>query len=214
MMLMTPPGVFRPISDSWMLAAAAEREQLSPGHRALDLCTGSGVVAIAAARSGAHASAVDVSRRAAAAAWVNARLNGQRVRVRSGHLFDPVADERFELITSNPPYVPAPTDDLPRTGAARAWVAGWDGRTILDEICDRAPDHLVPGGRILLVHSSLIGEERTIDRLERAGLRDVAVVDRHHGPLGPLMREQQQFETIPADIEAEDVVVIRGVARG
>ena len=102
MMLMTPPGVFRPISDSWMLAAAAEREQLGPGHRALDLWTGSGVVAIAAARSGAQASAVDVSRRAAAAAWVNARLNGQRVRVRSGHLFDPVADERFAVVRPMP----------------------------------------------------------------------------------------------------------------
>ena len=104
MMLMTPPGVFRPISDSWMLAAAAQREQLGPGHRCLDLCTGSGVVAVAAAGP--------VRVRAPSTSAPGRQLVGERPPqraarpVRRGPLFDPVADERFELIASNPPYVP------------------------------------------------------------------------------------------------------------
>src|SRR3954463_11572242 len=97
--LMTLPGVFAPISDSWQLADAASREPIGPGARALDLCTGSGVVAVTMARSGADVTAVDVSRRAVITAWINARRHGTRIRVRWGRSFAPVRGERFDLIT-------------------------------------------------------------------------------------------------------------------
>ena len=73
--------------------------------------------------------------------------------------------ERFDAIVSNPPYVPAPTDELPARGPARAWDAGRDGRALLDRICAQAPDHLRPGGVLLVVHSSLLGYERTAELL-------------------------------------------------
>ncbi|MCU1370994.1 MAG: methylase [Ilumatobacteraceae bacterium] len=212
--LITLPGVFRPISDSQMLADAVGREPIRPGSRSLDLCTGSGIVAIAAAQAGCDATAVDVSRRALATTALNARRNGQRVHVRRGHLFEPVADRRFHLITSNPPYVPSPTDDLPRHGRSRAWVAGRDGRTVIDEICAEAAAHLLPGGVVMVVHSSLCDEEATIARLRASGLVDACVTERDRGPLGPLMREQQALGTIPSDVDEEDVVIIRATAPG
>jgi release factor glutamine methyltransferase len=132
--------------------------------------------------------------------------------VRRGSLYDPVAGEQFDLIVSNPPYVPTPTGDLPRRGASRAWAAGGDGRVLLDQICAGAPAHLRPGGALLLVHSSLIGEAATLQQLRRAGLVKVEVIDRARGPLGPLMRAQQQAGTIPSDIDTEDVLVIRAEA--
>jgi release factor glutamine methyltransferase len=210
--LMTLPGVFRPISDSQMLADAVGEERVPPGGTSLDLCTGSGIVAVASSLAGFRASAVDVSRRALVTTWLNARCNGGRVQVRRGHLFDPVGPQRFDLITGNPPYVPAPTDELPTRGASRAWVAGRDGRALIDEICDRAVDRLTPGGAILLVHSSLCDDDATVERLRRAGLDGAAVVRGHRGPLGPLMREQQELGTIPADIDQEEVVIIRAQA--
>lgn len=210
--LLTLPGVFAPISDSWLLAEAVEREPLGPGTAVLDLCTGSGVLAVAAARSGARVTAVDVSRRALASAKLNAWRHGVEVRVRRGDLFGPVGGEQFDLVVSNPPYVPSPAPAVPRRGAARAWAAGPDGRVVLDELCDRVPAHLRPGGAVLLVHSSLIGADATLDRLRRAGLAEAAVVRRRRGPLGPLMREQQATGTVPAEVAHEDVVVIRGVA--
>jgi release factor glutamine methyltransferase len=212
MELMTLPGVFSPISDSWMLADAIGREPIGPGSRVLDVCTGSGVLALSAATTGATVTAVDVSRRAILTVQLNARRNGLRVRTRRGRSYEPVAGERFDLIVSNPPYVPSTDAALPTRGAARAWKAGRDGRVVLDQLCDGALDHLRPGGSILLVHSSLIDEQATIDRLVRTGLRDVEVVVRQRGPLGPLMREQQAAGTIPPDIDEEDVVIIRGTA--
>nr|MBA2421006.1 methyltransferase [Thermoleophilaceae bacterium] len=127
MRIIAPPGVFRPRSDSWMLTEVL-REELRPGDSVLDLCTGSGAVAIAAAVAGAgRVTAVDLSRRAVAAARINARLNGTGLRAVRGSLFEPVGAERFDLIVANPPYVPAEEVEPPR-GAARGWDAGPDGR--------------------------------------------------------------------------------------
>jgi release factor glutamine methyltransferase len=210
----TLPGVFAPISDSWLLAAALRRESPPAGSTVLDLCTGTGVLAITAARLGAQVTAVDVSRRAILTVKVNARRHGVRLRAVRGRLFEPVADERFDLVVCNPPYVPAPEDDVPGRGRRRAWAAGRDGRLVLDRVCDEARSHLVSGGALLLVHSGLTGEETTVDRLLGAGFADAEVVDRQRGPLGPLMREQQQLGTIPSDVDHEDVVVIRARTGG
>jgi release factor glutamine methyltransferase len=212
MQLLTLPGVFRPISDSRLLARLAAQEPIGPGSEVLDVCTGSGIVALSAAATGAATTAVDVSRRAVLTVRCNAFRLGQRVDVRRGRSYGPVSGRRFDLITSNPPYVPSASDALPTSGPARAWEAGPDGRAVLDELCEGSLAHLRPGGSILLVHSSLIGEHATISRLERAGLERVEVIARERGPLGPLMRAQQEAGRIPADVDEEDVVVVRGSA--
>lgn len=212
MKLLTLPGVFAPISDSWMLSDAIRAESLNPSSRALDVCTGSGVLALTAAACGADTTAVDVSRRAVLTVRLNAARAGLRVRTVRGRTFAPVARERFDLIVSNPPYVPSPHPDLPRFGACRAWRAGCDGRLVLDALCDGAAAHLRPGGVLLVVHSSLIGFDATVERCRRAGLMNIEIRDRVRGPLGPLMRAQQALGTIPADIDEEDVAIIRATA--
>jgi release factor glutamine methyltransferase len=207
--LLTLPGVFRPISDSWQLAAALRRERLAPGARVLDLCTGSGVLAITAAQEGAAATAIDVSRRAVLTVALNARLNGVRVRALRGRLYAPVATERFDCIASNPPYVPSTQPELPTKGASRAWEAGTDGREVLDRLIAEAPAHLRPGGVLLVTHSNLIDEQATLERMAEAGL-DAEVVDRRSGPLGPLMRERVEQGVLPPDTATEDVLIVRG----
>ena len=210
MRLVTLPGVFRPISDTWLLADALDRERLPHGARVLDLCSGSGALAVRAALGGGarEVTAVDVSRRAVLTIRLNAALNGVRVRARRGDLLDAVGGEQFDAIVSNPPYVPAPTDELPARGLERAWNAGRDGRALLDRICAAAPDHLRPGGVLLLVHSSLLGIRATEQALQAAGL-DVDVAARERGPLGPLMSARRDAGLV-ADVDQEDVLVIRG----
>jgi release factor glutamine methyltransferase len=196
-----------------MLAEHIERDPLTPGGRVLDLCTGSGVLAIAAARAGAaHVTAVDVSRRAVAAAWLNARLNGVAVRALRGDLFEPVRGERFDLIVSNPPYIPSADDELPDRGPRRALDGGRNGRAFLDRICASARQYLSPGGAVLLIHSSFCSEQATIDALRSGGLR-AETVFRKPGPIGPVVRERASMmraRGLLADDGSEEILIIRG----
>jgi release factor glutamine methyltransferase len=208
--LVTLPGVFRPISDAWLLARTLDREPLPERARVLDLCSGSGALAIRAALGGQdrEVTAVDLSRRAIVAIRLNAALNGVRVRAVRGDLLDAVAGERFDAIVSNPPYVPAPSDALPTIGPERAWDGGRDGRALLQRICADAPAHLRPGGVLLVVHSSLLGLDPTAEPLRAAGL-EVDVAAAEHGPLGPLMRARRDAGLVDPDADEEDVLVIR-----
>ena len=215
MRVLTPPGVFSPRSDSWLLAEVA-CERVDRGSALLDVCTGSGVVAVSAALAGAGAvTAVDVSRRAVLAARVNARINGARIDARRGSLFEPVAGESFDLIVANPPYVPA-RDGAKPSGAARAWDAGADGRELLDPLIAGAPSHLRPGGALLVVQSSITGEQRTLEAMRAAGFSS-SVVRRDQSPLGPLHRDRAELlearGLLEPGVRHEDVLVIRGTRR-
>jgi SAM-dependent methyltransferase len=91
MRILAPPGVFRPRSDTWLLADHLRRDPLLHEGRVLDLCAGSGALAVVARLGGAaSATAVDVSRRAVFAARLNGLLNGVRVRARRGDLLSAV----------------------------------------------------------------------------------------------------------------------------
>jgi release factor glutamine methyltransferase len=198
------------------MLASHLRAQMPPGAAVLDVCTGSGLLAVTAARHGAGSvAAIDVSRRAVLTARINARLNGVRVRALRGDLFAPVAGERFDVIVSNPPYVPAQDDELPARGPQRAWDAGTDGRALLDRICAAAPAHLRPGGFLLLVHSSICGIEPTVERLERAGL-SVDVLEKRRGALGPLVTarapELEARGILRPGEREEDMLVVKAAA--
>ncbi|MFT2015531.1 HemK2/MTQ2 family protein methyltransferase [Streptomyces sp. 796.1] len=212
--VVTIPGVYAPQDDTRLLAAALAREGVARGADALDLCTGSGVLAIEAARHGARVTAVDISRRALWNTRINALLARRRVRVRRGDLTAPLPPGgRFDLIVSNPPYVPAPpAATVAAHGPGRAWDAGPGGRLLLDRICDDVPPLLRRGGLLLLVHSALCGPEETLLRLTSAGL-DASVSERTRIPFGPVLRERwawlrERGLLAPWD-ESEELVVIR-----
>ena len=214
--IVAPPGVFKPIVDTWMLAERVRIHPRLPGGEVLDLCTGSGALAVTAALAGAGAvTAVDVSWRAVLAARLNAKLNRVRVRGLRGDLFEPLGEARFDLIVSNPPYVPSTGDELPRRGLERAWEGGSRGRALLDRICAEAPRHLRPGGALLLVHSSICGEIATRDALVAARL-DARVIERRRGGLGPLMSARaadlERRGLLASGAREEELLVIEGRA--
>ncbi|HEX2234229.1 MAG TPA: HemK2/MTQ2 family protein methyltransferase [Thermoleophilaceae bacterium] len=215
MRILAPPGVFRPHSDTWLLAEHLRGDPLTLDGHVLDLCCGSGALAVSALRAGAAtATAVDLSRRAVMAARVNGRLNGVRVRARRGDMLAAVPGERYDLIVSNPPYLPAPDGPSPER-RARAWDAGPDGRLLLDRICAEAHAHLRPGGALLLVHSSVCDEGETLRRLRWQGM-EAEVADRRRGPLGPLLRARaaglEASGLLERGVREEDLVVIRAVS--
>jgi release factor glutamine methyltransferase len=211
------PGVYAPQDDTALLAGALSDEPLAPDARVLDVGTGSGALALVAARRGARVTAVDVSRRAVCAARLNAWRAGLRVRALRGNLFAPVAGESFDLVLANPPYVPTPDAHREPRGRARAWDAGHDGRLVLDRICREAPALLRPGGVLLLVHSALSGPEPTLEQLRAGGLV-AGVTDRRWVAFGPVLRERESWlrergllAPGAAAGEKEELVVIRAV---
>jgi release factor glutamine methyltransferase len=180
----------------------------------LDLCTGSGVLAVCAARQGARkVTAVDISRLAVMNARINARLNGVAVTALRSDLFSALGGERYDVIVSNPPYVPSESRDLPSRGLRRAWEAGLDGRALLDRVIAEAPQHLCAGGILLVVHSDVCGDEATRDAMRAGGLI-AQVVTRQDGPLGPLMRARvddlQARRALRTGRPEEQVLVIAG----
>ncbi len=125
----------------------------------LDLGTGSGNVGISLARDlpGARIVATDISPEAIAVAADNARQWGveDRVRFLTGDLFQPVGNGRFDLIVSNPPYIPtAEIETLdPEVRCFEPRIAldgGADGLYFYRRIARKAADHLRPGGSMLL----------------------------------------------------------------
>ncbi|MGW1892303.1 HemK2/MTQ2 family protein methyltransferase [Streptomyces sp. NPDC002004] len=212
--LATPPGVYTPQADTFFLARALRRERPGPGMDVLDLGTGNGTLAVYAAQQGARVTATDIARRAVVTARLNALRAGQSLHVRRGDLLSPVRGQTFDLVVSNPPYVPSPhaPGHGRRVKVGEAWNAGHDGRAILDRICEEVPRALRPGGVLLMVQSALSGTDTTLMRLSSSGLR-ATVADRMHIPFGPVLRSRlawlRDHQLVPPHEELEELVIIR-----
>lgn len=206
------PGAYQPQSDTSLLAQTLGRHPSVRGGSVLDVCTGTGALALAAWSAGAaRVTAVDLSTRSVLNARLNSKLSGSDVRVLRGDLFAPVQGEGFDLVVCNPPYVPAAGDRLPRHTLSRCWDGGRDGRLVLDRVCAEVRPILAEGGALLLTHSAVIGEELTVQRLTDVGL-SASVVARERIPFGPVMRRRARMLTDRGMIEpgqdAEELVVI------
>ncbi len=118
-------------------------------RRALDLGTGCGVQALHLRTHSKQVVATDLSERALSFARLTATLNGVALDLRSGSLFDPVADERFDLVVSNPPFVITPRRSGMPTYEYRD--AGLVGDAVVASLVGRVGEHLEPGGVALLI---------------------------------------------------------------
>jgi release factor glutamine methyltransferase len=156
------PHVLVPRPETELVLEAA-LAALPAAGRALDLCTGSGVLGITLAleRPGAQVMATDLSAEALEVARRNAAaLGAPGVTFVTGDLYQPVApEERFDLIVSNPPYVPRGELDTLSPEVQReprlALDGGADGLAISRRIVAGAPARLRPGGVLVLeMHES------------------------------------------------------------
>jgi len=165
------------LPESYLLVHFVDRDRHN--RRALDLGSGCGVHALAAAGHSDEVLGVDINPRAVRFAEFNATLNGQPANVRfaCGDLYEPCgAHERYDLIVSNPPYVPCADRE-----ADASWFSGGPtGEEVLQRIVSGLPDRLADRGiahlYTMVVHHDDVPYR---DKLERwmGGLRgwDVAI---------------------------------------
>lgn len=176
----------RPDTEALVDVALARTQHVSLSMRMLDLCTGSGCVAIAVARQRPTAKivAADLSDDALAVARANAaRLGAYNVAFVKSDLFASIPG-KFDIVTANPPYIPTAeietlAADIKDFEPRLALDGGADGLDLVRRIAAAAPEHLVPGGVLALEIGA--GEAATaIEILEAHGFTDVRA-DRDYG---------------------------------
>lgn len=149
----------RPDTETLVTVALERTRACSMSMRAVDLCTGSGCVAVTLARERPTACvfAVDLSEDAIDVAKDNAlRLGAYNLALRVGDLFAPLPPtRRFDVVTANPPYIPTPEvpalqPDIVRHEPHLALDGGEDGLSITRRIVADAPARLVRGGLLAL----------------------------------------------------------------
>ena len=157
--------------------------------RILDLCTGSGCILLSLLHELRNAGGLgtDLSEEALEAARENAVRLGlqERAAFRQGDLWEPVGDERFDLIVSNPPYVP--TEVIPtlepevRCGEPYAALdGGEDGLVFYRRIMREAAGHLKPSG-IIIVESGFDEAPQIAARMQDQKLRGIRTVKDYGG---------------------------------
>ena len=181
------PGVFVPRPETQALVEAAIDQALAmgvgeEGLRILDLCSGSGVVAISLARAIPHAnvSAVEASPEALAYLEKNVENLAPNIRVVAlsvAECAEEFGGSAFDMILANPPYVPVfevPNDpEVATYDPAMALFGGADGLDVVHHIQALANSHLRPGGYLAIEHSNLQGDAvRAI--MNSAGMRSVS----------------------------------------
>lgn len=208
--IVADPGVYAPQRDSMVLLGALVEAALPTKARVLDLCTGSGVIAVGAAAMGAgEVIAFDIDPDAVRCARRNAEAAGVRVDARQGGLPEALAEQPFDIVLCNPPYVPAE----PGGPRVLAWDAGLGGRLLLDPLCGNAHTLLRDGGSVLMVHSEFSAPDDSLAQLRATGLK-ASVVARQTIDFGPVMHERaawlEEVGALEPGRRKEELVVIRG----
>ena len=164
--------------------ALAHIRKLSPPAKILDMCTGSGCIAVSIAKlADATVTAVDISHKSLSLATENAVLHGlmDKIHFHQGDLFSGLENQTFDIIISNPPYIPAAEIAIlqpeihhePKT----ALDGGNDGMDIYRRLVPQSLGYLAPGGKLLLE----IGPPEVETIMDEAGYEAIRRINDYAG---------------------------------
>ncbi|WP_380677509.1 HemK2/MTQ2 family protein methyltransferase [Salinigranum sp. GCM10025319] len=166
-------SVYQPAEDSDLLARAAV-DVVANGDRVLEVGTGSGwVAARVASETRAEVVASDVNPHACRQARERAqeleREGEGWFEVVAADLVAPFTENAFDVVLFNPPYLPTDPDNEWDDWMERALSGGESGRAVIEPFLDAVGRVLAPGGRVLLLVSSLTGYEAVLDHARDLG---------------------------------------------
>jgi len=163
-------NVYEPAEDSFLFAENLDVEE---DAQVLDVGTGCGLLGILASEKASSVVTVDLNPYAVRCAKKNATQNnvgGKMGFIQSDLLTAVNESAKFDLILFNAPYLPVAEHEA-ESWIGRSWSGGVNGRQVIDRFIAKAPGHLKPNGRILLMQSTLANVEETINQFARHNLR-------------------------------------------
>ena len=166
--LICEPGVFVPTQGSFLVWRHLFREGIGRGMRCLDIGCGTGLLTVQLALNGAaHVHAIDLDARATSNTLTNAFRNGVADSVTAARvdLFPWVPEERYDVIVAS--LFQLPVDPYQQVTTHRP-LDYW-GRNLIDQLIAKLPEALADGGVAYMMQLSIIGRQRTVEQLERAG---------------------------------------------
>ena len=159
--------VYIPSDDTFLLA---ENLEIREGQRVLEIGTGSGLISMYASLLTDDVTATDINYNALELAERNFKLNNiDTIRLEFGDMFEPVKNEKFDVILFNTPYLPTDSDDIIDGDLNYAFDGGLNGRKVIDRFIEEAPNHLNDKGIVQMIQSSLSDNEKTLDMFDRNG---------------------------------------------
>ena len=157
----TPAQIYTPAEDTHLLLFAAQRE-VSPNDRVLEVGTGCGIIAATVAKVAASVVATDIN------PFASVHSHAHGIDVIRTDLFAGLKGI-FDLVVFNPPYLPTQPDERIDDWLEYALDGGESGRVVIERFAGEVSHVLAPGGRILVLISSLTGLPEVSELFEKKG---------------------------------------------
>ena len=157
-------GVYPPAEDSFLLLNAVKYAH----GNVLDMCAGSGIIGLNAAKVAKEVTLVDINPKAIKAIKYNARKNGiKNIKCIKSNLFSFLDKQKFDVIYSNPPYLPKKTE---KGWADYALSGGIEGSETTLRIINSIKEHLKPGGTAFIILSTVYDIDKVYKEIKRLKL--------------------------------------------
>lgn len=160
--------VYPPAEDTFLLI---DNLIIDGSDSVLEIGTGTGLVSIYASFKCSYVTSTDINPYAIKCAEHNVKLNNRtNISVIHSDLFENINDE-YDLILFNTPYLPVTEEEHINDDYSKAWDGGENGREVIDKFLKEAPFYLKKDGKIQIIQSSLSDNDKSIEMLEKEGLK-------------------------------------------